>query len=282
SPNEYSGPDPRPTHWNAAVSIALLVLACAPLFFFRLGGAGLGDPDEGRNAEAAREILETGDWVTPHLDGIPYLDKPPAFFWTVALSYRLLGVGELAARAPSALFALAGIALISWFARRRIGYAAGWLAGITLALSPLYIIFGRIVIFDMMLTFCMTVAVLAAFEALESESRRVLPAVLFFAASGLGTICKGPVALIVPLLVAVGWALVRGRPRALGRLRFGTGAVVYFAIIVPWLVLVEARNPGYLRYAIIGENLQRMTSNRFETARPFFFYAKVILPGLFP
>src|SRR5438093_1537926 len=220
SPSEYSAPDPRSSRRNAVRSLALLALVCAPLFFFRLGRSGLGDPDEGRNAEAAREILETGDWVTPHLDGIAYLDKPPAFFWTVALSYRLLGVNELAARAPSALFALAGIALISWFARGRIGYAAGWLAGITLALSPLYIIFGRIVIFDMMLTFCMTVSVLSAFEAIEGAgpehsgggARGQLPGALFFAAAGVGTITKGPVALAFPLLVAITWALVSGRP----------------------------------------------------------------------
>jgi 4-amino-4-deoxy-L-arabinose transferase-like glycosyltransferase len=262
--------------------IVFLLLLCAPIFFFRIGRAGLGDPDEGRNAEAAREMIESGDWVTPHIDGVVYLDKPPAFFWTVAASYLSFGVSEWSARAPSALFALAGIALVFGWARRRLGRAAAWLAGLTLALSPIYIVFGRIVIFDMMLTLCMTVAALAAFEAMESDARRVLPGALFFAAAGVGTICKGPVALVVPLLVAIVWALLRGRPRRLLRLRFGTGALVYFAIILPWLVLVESRNPGYLRYAIVGENLQRMTSNRFETARPFFFYAKVVLPGLFP
>ncbi|MEK7798322.1 MAG: glycosyltransferase family 39 protein, partial [Acidobacteriota bacterium] len=106
----------------------------------------------------AREILETGDWVTPHLDGARYLDKPPAFFWVVAAFYRVFGVSEMAARAPSALFALAGIVLVYWYARRRLGERAAWLAALTLALSPLYIVFGRIVIFDMMLTFCMTVS----------------------------------------------------------------------------------------------------------------------------
>jgi 4-amino-4-deoxy-L-arabinose transferase-like glycosyltransferase len=267
---------------GATLPIVLLVLLCAPIFFFRLGRPGLGDPDEGRNAEAAREMAATGDWVTPRLDGVVYLDKPPAFFWVVALSFKALGVSELTARAPSALFALAGVALVGWFARRRLGSAAGTLAGLTLALSPLYIVFGRIVIFDMMLTFCMTVASLAAFEALESERRRILPGILFFAAGGVGTISKGPVAMVLPLLVAIAWAFARKRPRALGRLRFGTGALVYFAVIVPWLVLVESRNPGYLRYAIVGENLERMTSNRFETARPFYFYARVVLPGLFP
>lgn len=270
------------SRWNAALSVALLVLLCAPIFFFRLGKPGLGDPDEGRNAEAAREILETGDWVTPHLDGARYLDKPPAFFWVVALSYRLFGVSELSARAPSALFALVGIALVHCFARRRLGDRAAWLAGLTLALSPLYIVFGRIVIFDMMLTFCMTISGLAAFEAMEGGVRRRLPGALFFAAAGIGTITKGPVALVAPLLVAVAWSLVRRRPGLLRRLNWGTGALLYAAIVVPWLVLVESRNPGYLHYAIIGENLERMTSNRFETARPFYFYAKVLLPGLFP
>ncbi|MBI1950317.1 MAG: glycosyltransferase family 39 protein [Acidobacteria bacterium] len=253
----------------------------APIFFFRLGKAGLGDPDEGRNAEAAREILVTGDWVTPHLDGARYLDKPPAFFWVVAVSYRLFGVGESAARAPSALFALAGIALVYWFARRRLGGRAAWLAALTLALSPLYIIFGRIVIFDMMLTLCMTVSCLAAFEAMEGGRPRA-PGALFFIAAGIGTITKGPVALVAPLLVAVAWALLRGRPGLLRRLGWGTGALLYAAVLAPWLILVESRNPGYLHYAIIGENLERMTSNRFETARPFYFYAKVLLPGLFP
>ena len=279
--SEFPPPGNLPSRWVTARSAALLILLCAPIFFFRLGRPGLGDPDEGRNAEAAREILETGDWVTPHLDGARYLDKPPAFFWVVAVSYRVFGVSEMAARAPSALFALAGIVLVHWYARRRLGERAAWLAALTLALSPLYIVFGRIVIFDMMLTFCMTVSCLAAFAAMEGGAPRA-PAALFFAAAGIGTITKGPVALVAPLLVAVAWAILRGRPGLLRRLGWGTGALLYAAILVPWLALVESHNPGYLQYAIIGENLERMTSNRFETARPFYFYAKVLLPGLFP
>ena len=280
-PSEFSPPVMPSSRRAIVLSAALLILMCAPIFFFRLGKSGLGDPDEGRNAEAAREILVTGDWVTPHLDGARYLDKPPAFFWVVAVSYRLFGVSEKAARAPSALFALAGIVLVYWFARRRLGGRAAWLAALTLALSPLYIVFGRIVIFDMMLTLCMTVCCLAAFEAMEGGRPRA-PGALFFVAAGIGTITKGPVALVAPLLVAVAWALLRGRPGLLRRLGWGTGALLYATVLAPWLILVESRNPGYLHYAIIGENLERMTSNRFETARPFYFYAKVLLPGLFP
>ena len=273
-------PSARP---RALLEILLLVLLAAPIVLYRLGRPGLGDPDEGRNAEVAREMLESGDLVTPHLNGARYLDKPPAYFWVVAASLRLFGVNELAARLPSALSALAGIALVAWFARRHLGPGAGWLAGAALALTPLYIVFARTVIFDMMLTVCMTVSCVAAFEAMEGEERAGrLAGALFFAAAAVGTITKGPVALVAPLLVAASWAGARREPALLGRLRFGQGALIFAAIVLPWLWLAAARNPGYLRYALIGENLQRMTSNRFDTARPFYFYAKIILPGLFP
>jgi len=281
-----------------ALLIVLLLLATAPIFFYRLGRSGLGDPDEGRNAEAGREIRETGDWVTPRLNEARYLDKPPAFFWTLAVSYGFLGANEFAARLPSALFALAGIGLLGWFACRHAGWSAGFTSGLILALTPLYMIFGRLVIFDMMLNFCMMVSALAAFEALEGAPAVADPgaaagrrgatrpgrraAILFFAAAGVGTITKGPVAFVVPFLVAVAWALLRGRPRLLGRLRWGLGGLIYAAIVVPWLSLAAVANPGYLEYAVVGENLRRMSSNMFETARPFYFYLKIIIPGLFP
>ncbi len=261
----------------------LLVVLTAPIFLYRLGRPGLGDPDEGRNAEVAREMLESGDWITPRINDARYLDKPPAFFWALAVSYRVFGVNEFAARLPSALAALAGIALVFWFARRHFGPAAGWLAGIVLALSPLYMVFGRIVIFDMALCVCMTASVLAVFEAMEGDGRRARAAgAVFFAAAGAGTITKGPVALLVPVLVALAWALLTRRPRRLGRLGWISGLAIYAAIVAPWLWLVSARNPGYLEYATIGENLDRMTSNRFQTSRPFWFYLKIIVPGLFP
>jgi len=123
---DAAAPQPAPRDSRAGVyfPIILLVIFCAPIFFFRLGRPGLGDPDEGRNAEVAREMVETGDWVTPHLDGVVYLDKPPAFFWAVALSYLSFGVSEWSARAPSAFSALGLIALVAWFARRQMGNAA--------------------------------------------------------------------------------------------------------------------------------------------------------------
>jgi 4-amino-4-deoxy-L-arabinose transferase-like glycosyltransferase len=252
------------------------------LFLAGLGRAGLNDPDEGRNAEVAREMLVASDWVTPRINDARYLDKPPLFFWAVAASYRLLGVNETAARLPSALSALAALGITVWFVRRRIGARAGLVAGVLLAISPIYLVFARLVIFDMMLLLCTTASIVASFEAMEGDGRgRAAPAVAFLAA-GAGTLVKGPVALLVPLLVAAAWSLVRRRPSLLLRLRWGQGLLLYLAVVAPWAWLVEARNPGFLRYALLGENLARMAANPYDTQRPIHFYLKVIAPGAFP
>ena len=103
------------------------------------------DPDEGRNAEVAREMAESGDFVVPHLNGLPYLDKPILFFALAAASIRVLGVSELAARMPSLLFCIATAAMIAAFGWHRFGRATGTLAGLALLTSPLVLGFGHVV-----------------------------------------------------------------------------------------------------------------------------------------
>ncbi|HZN03786.1 MAG TPA: glycosyltransferase family 39 protein [Candidatus Polarisedimenticolia bacterium] len=260
----------------------LAPLLCAPLFLAGLGGTGLADPDEGRNAEVGREMLASGDYVTPRLNGAVYLDKPPVFFWMVAGSLAAFGTNEAAARLPSALAAVAGVALTVWFARRRFGAPVAACAAAILALSPLYQVFARLVIFDMLLLVWTTTCTFLFYEAMEGERPSRWLGVAGFVVAGLGTITKGPVALVVPLLVAVAWALVERRPSLLRRLRPGAGMLAYAVVVLPWLLVVERRHPGFLAYAVLGENLARMTANPYDTARPFHFYLQVILPGLFP
>ncbi len=271
-----------------AVALAgglLLLVLCAPVFLYHLGVPALSDPDEGRNAEVAREMLEAGSFMTPLFNGAPYLDKPPVLFWLIALSYRLFGTNEFAARLPSAICALAGILATAWFARRHLGGSAGWLAGAVLMLSPLYIVFGRLVIFDMMLTLCVTVSAFAAFEAMEDAragQRSVIAGALFFGAAGVGTMTKGPIALIAPVLIAAVWAMVRGKPGLLMRLGWGRGIPIYLAVTLPWVMVTVMRHPDFLRYVLFGEILNRLTIDAFDRARPFWFHAKILLPGFFP
>ncbi|HEY7194800.1 MAG TPA: glycosyltransferase family 39 protein, partial [Gemmatimonadales bacterium] len=114
-----------------------VLVAAALALAFNLGGYPLLEPDEGRNAEVAREIAMSNDYVLPHLNGLPYLDKPIVYFAAAAAVMEVLGPTETAARLPAYLFTLATLVVVVWFARRRWGNDAGWLAGLALATMPL-------------------------------------------------------------------------------------------------------------------------------------------------
>lgn len=264
------------------VPVWLAPLLCAPIFLVGLGATGLADPDEGRNAEVGREMLAHRDFMTPRLNDAVYLDKPPVFFWAVAASLAVFGVNEVAARLPSALAALGGLLLVAWFARRHFGDRIARTAVVVLALSPLYMVFARLVIFDMLLVLCMSASILLFYEALEAEQPHRAAPLAAWAIAGVGTITKGPVALVLPLFVVLAWGFAGRRPGRLARLRPLTGLLVYAAVVVPWVAAIERLHPGFVAYAVLGENLARMTANPYDTARPPGFYFHVILPGLFP
>jgi 4-amino-4-deoxy-L-arabinose transferase-like glycosyltransferase len=170
----------RTGSWQSPVALATLasIIALVAAVSWGLGGYPLLDPDEGRNAEVAREMMAGGDFVLPRLDGLPYLDKPVLFFAADALSQRLLGAGEAAARLPALVFALATAALTAWFAGRLFGRRARWIAGVAALAAPLPIAFARTVIFDSALTFFMVVALCAFYLAIEARAaqRRAAPA----------------------------------------------------------------------------------------------------------
>src|SRR5205814_3079321 len=138
---------------------ALLFLAAVALGW-NLNGYRRLDPDEGRNAEVAREMALSNDYLVPHLDGLPYLDKPIVYFAAAAGVMELTGVTETAARLPAYIATLATIGLLAWFARRRWGGDAGWLAGVAYATTVLPLAYARTAIFDSTLTLCTTAAIL--------------------------------------------------------------------------------------------------------------------------
>ncbi|HZH39859.1 MAG TPA: glycosyltransferase family 39 protein [Gemmatimonadales bacterium] len=261
-----SPPSPRPFS-----RLPGLLLVAAIALGWSLGGHRLLDPDEGRNAEVAREMVQSGNFAVPHLDGLPYLDKPVFYFAAAAAAMEALGPTEAAARLPALLFTLASIALVIWWARKRWGVEAGWLSGIALASMPLVLAFARETIFDSTLAFFLTLAILAFAEDHP---------VLAWAAIGLGGLTKGPVAILVPLLAIVPYVLLTGRP--LGRVFAWRGLVVFLAIALPWFLVVTARHPEFPDYAFVRETIQRVTTKGFHRTAPFWYYIPIVLVGAFP
>ena len=247
------------------------------LFFSGLGAWPLFDPDEGRNAEVAREMLAGGDWTVPHFNGLPYLDKPVLFFWLVASTFRLLGVSELAARLPAALAAIATVGLTVALGARLIGRPRALVAAAVVATAPLMLVFGRLAIFDAPLTALVTAALYCLVRArLDGSPARWWPAA--GVAMGLAALTKGPVGVAVPLLA---WAAARGAlPRPAGRAGFVPLALAVVAgalAVVPWLVVAGTREPDFLRYALVDETVLRFLSPaRFNRAGPVYFYATVL------
>ncbi len=264
--------------------IILLVLVSAVFFFLNLGSIALMEPDEGRNAEVAREILATGDRLTPHLDFIRYLDKPILFFWAAAGSMKLMGVNEFAARFPSALSALIGVLAIYFLGRRMFGGRAGLLSGVVLASSPLYYGLGRIVIFDMMLMAFITLTMLFFLLGFTEQEggRKKLFYLLSWAAMALAVLTKGPIGAVFPLGIIGIFLVLTGNLRRIREMEPVLGPLVFLALAAPWYVLVSLKNPEYPYYFFIAEHLLRYATTKFHRVKPFWYYVPVVVVGLLP
>lgn len=278
TPAEFSS-NPKTT---LALSLGLLLFTAAVLFFAGLGRFPLIEPDEGRNAEVGREMLASGDWITPHFNGFVVLDKPAVYFWMVAASLKTFGVSEGAARLPSALMGAATMLLVWFLARRMFGDSAGLRAGIVFAACPLALVLAREVIFDMTLTFLVTVAMVAFW--LREERNFLVPwfDVLMFAAMGVAVITKGFVGILIPLIAILIYQAARGRWREWLRLRWGWGLLAFLAVALPWFVAVSIRNPDFPRYAFWNESLKRFATGAARRGGGILYYLPVFLGGFFP
>lgn len=261
------------------------VLLAALAGAFGVGAYALIEPDEGRNAAIALEMAGGSGWLVPHLDGLPFLDKPFLFFAAAAAAIRLFGAAEWAVRLPSLLATWATLGLTLWFSRRLFGRETAWVAGTAFATALLTLAYARIVIFDALLTFFVTLALIAFYLAIEERrgdagrARRILWPMVAWAAMAGGVFTKGPVALLLPLLVAVPFAAWRRRP---GAVWHPAGWLLHLALVVPWVALVERAVPGFLHYSLVTESWQRLTTDALHRTGPSWYFLPVLAGGAFP
>lgn len=202
-------------------------------------------------AQIARNMLESGDWVTARLNGIAYLEKSPLVYWLMASSYALFGVHDWAARLPLALGSIALCWVTSRFAQWAFGGRAGLYAGLTLATCIGLFLFTRILIPDALLTLTITVALWSFLRALEEQNARW--SYLMAAGIGTGLLLKGLIAAVLPVAAAVLYLAVTGQWRQWRLLRPFTSALIILAIAAPWHVIATLRNPPYLDFTMKSE-----------------------------
>lgn len=269
-----------------ALALVLLTgLSC----FWHLGGCGILDLDEGLYAEAAREMALTGDAVVPRLNGAPFYEKPPLAYWAAAISIRLFGRTEAAARLPSALATALTAWLLVWWGGRRLGRRAGLLAGAFYLSSPLVIGPARLLTTDAALCLWIAVAMVAAYEALERAPGVRTWAVVFGSACGLGVLAKGLPGIVFPAGTAALWCwFVEGRRTraALARLgpllRLGP-ALAFLLVAAPWHVLAyRASGEVFWGEYIVRQHLGRFRGGDTSHLAPFWFYVPVFFAGFFP
>jgi len=257
-----------------------LAWLCAAVFFYRLGRPGLMDPDEGRYAEIAREMLASGDFLTPTLNFLPYLEKPPLVYWLTAASFHLFGLQEWAARLVPAVSAWGGVLAVFWLGRRLGNVQTGFWAALITATSAGYVILGRILTLDMTLTCFLTWGLALAYQAWRTGQGRYL--FLAYGAWGLGVLVKGPVALVLPGLIFLTWLLLERAWRHWPRFWHPGGAVLLALLVLPWYLLVAWHNPEFWRYFFWEEHVQRFLTPRIHAGQPVYFYVGVVVVGLLP
>jgi 4-amino-4-deoxy-L-arabinose transferase-like glycosyltransferase len=278
-PRRSFSASPAETTW---VWLALIVAWLA--LGFRLGHLPLIAPDEGRNAEVAREMKDSGAWLVPTYNGLDYLDKPAFYFKAVAFSLAAFGNNETAARIPSAAFGMALAVLAFAFCRKIYGTRCGLLAVIVVVTSPLYVMNARTVIFDMALAFFVCGAIFAGYlaEAAEGRTRRNWY-LLGAASAGFATLVKGPIGFLIPALVLLVFNRVEGRRGAWRRLLSPLNVLVFFVVTLPWFVGLCLAHPDFLHYGLVEESFHRFTTSKtFHRSEPFYFYLLIVAGTFFP
>ena len=271
---------------------------CLLTFFAGLGSPAIADSDEAFYAESAREMVESGDWLTPHFNYVYRFEKPVLYYWLAAAAYLVAGVGEAAARFPSALSGV-GLTLLAFVsARRWYDVSTAYLAGIITATSFGYVAMARQALPDLTLAFFVTLATWAALVAwlgpstgVEGPARDGRHRATWVALSAVGTagalLTKGPVGVVLPALVVgplVAWEHWVGRSRPTVRLAdLALFASIVLVLGAPWFLgMTLVHGPAYLDRFFIAENLDRFATPRYNNPRPFWYYAPIVVGGMLP
>ncbi len=259
------------------IGIAILILT---VYFVPLGWHGLLEPDEGRYSEIPREMVESGDFVTPRLNYVKYFEKPVLLYWMNAASFMAFGENEFAARFPTALSGVLGALVTALLCSAVFGRRAGAIAGAVTALSLLYFAIGTITLTDMPLSLFLTAALSAFYYGHIKNDRRWFLA--FYASVALGLLAKGLIAIVLPGGIIFWYIIFTKKWRLILDALYLPGIALFFLIAFPWFYMVSRENPDFLYFFFVREHFLRYATKIHSRYEPFWFFIPMIPVGLMP
>ena len=274
-----------PARMTSRTLTLILLCALAVLWFGTLSERKLVRPDESRYAEIAREMVVTGDWTTPRLNGYKYFEKPALQYWATAAAFELFGVREWTARLWSALTGFLGVLLVLHFGNRAFGPPVGGLAAAVLAGSMLWAVIGHINTLDMGVSFFMSLAVLGFVLAqLDDASARARWRWMHaaWAAAALAILSKGLIGIVLPGGAFLIYVVVQRDWKLLARLHLGTGLLLFAAIAAPWFVAVSLANDEFFRFFFIQEHFERFLTKGHGRYQPAWYFIPILAIGFSP
>lgn len=260
-------------------------IALAAVWFATLQVRPMLDPDEGRYAEIPREMVASGDWLTPRLDDLKYFEKPPLQYWATAAAYSVFGLSEWTSRLWTVGLAFACLPMVFGWTTRLYGRNAGLAALVALAVSPYFGVLGHLNLLDAGFTFWLTGAVFAFTLAQSApagdpgERRWMLAA---WVAAALAILSKGIVVGVLAGVTLIVYTLVERDTRPWRRLHLSVGLPLFLLVGAPWFIAVSVRNPDFPEFFFVHEHFARFLTTVHQRVEPAWFFLPLLLLGVLP
>ena len=267
---------------DRSIKIVVLLLLPLMLYLVPLPFTPLMEPDEGRYSAIPSAMNATGDYVTPRLKGAIYFEKPPLSYWATAIFFRIFGENEFSSRLFAALCAWGCILLVYRMGLFFHDTRTGLYAAAVLTTFLYHVAIGRINILDMPLAFFVCMAIWCGFRCFAEAEKKKGWLYLLYLFSALAFLAKGLIGIAFPFGVVVIWLLISGRWREIFALFSPVGILIFSAVSLPWLVLVQQQNPDFFRFFFIQEHLLRYATRMHDRYQPFYFFIPILLAGTLP
>lgn len=266
-------------------ALAALLLCWLALWFAGAQSRALLEPDEGRYAEVPREMVASGDWVTPRYDGVLFFDKPALQYWGTALAYEAFGASNWTARLWGLLTGLMAMLAVGWAGARAFGRLAGFSAALVLGSSLLWVVGSHLNTLDLgvsaFLALALSAFIVAQLPETVPRARRGWM-LLTWMAMAAAVLSKGLIGVVFPAGALFFYMLWTRQWHLLKRMEWRWGLLLLFGLTVPWFVAVSLRHPQFFDYFFIREHFTRFLTDRDDRQRPFWFFLPVLVVGVFP